>query len=395
MRGLAGGADVTLNADQQTMDEALAAIYDETSGEGSGTSGGPGGAGGSGGRGAAAGGPRSAGLGGSAPRLAKWLGDIRAYFKEDVVAVIQADAIERKGLRQLLFEPETLRSVQPSLALVGTLMALKGQIPERTKEAAREIIRQVVEELRRELENDLRRAVVGALNRREHTPVPSFAGIDWPRTIRRNLKNYQPERRLLIPERFSFFARAQRQNRWNVLVAMDQSGSMASSVVYGSIMASILASLPALTTRVVAYDTEVVDLTEQCGSDPVDMLFGVQLGGGNDGDKAMRYCAEHVTDPARTLLVIITDLFEGEKAAGMARRLAEMREAGVRALCLLALNDNGTPEYDRTLAAKLVAIGVPCFACTPRLLPELIGGALRGEDLMALAEKIKARVKAA
>jgi len=353
------------------MDAALSAIYDDVPDE------------------ATTAGQRSAGLGASAPRLAKWLGDIRTYFKEDVVSVIQADAIERKGLTQLLFEPETLKSVQPNIQLVGTLMALKGRIPERTKETARMVVAAVVEEVKKKLEQRLRQAVLGALNRREHSPLPSAAAIDWKWTIGRNLKNYNAGLGTIVPERVYFYSRAQRSNAWTVIVDMDQSGSMADSVVYGAVCGSIFASLPALDTHVVAFDTEVVDLTETCGNDPVDMLFGVQLGGGTDINKSVAYCERFITDPRKTLFILITDLFEGGNEAQLVRRLGEMRAAGVRALCLLALSDNGAPSYDENLARKLAALGIPCFACTPQRLPDLVEGALRGADLTKLATQTK------
>jgi hypothetical protein len=363
----AGG--VSLSGEQQEMDEALAAIYDETEQEAQSRQ-------------------RSAGLGGSAPRLSKWLGDIRNYFKEDVVTVIQQDAIERRGLQQLLFEPELLKNVQPNVQLVGTLMSLKGQIPERTKETARIVVRAVVDQIKLRLEQKIRQAVLGALNRNEHSPIPNASTIDWKWTIGRNLKNYNLDLKTIIPERVYFFSRAQRSNTWTVIVDMDQSGSMADSVVYGAVCGSIFASLPALDTHVVAFDTEVVNLTEQCGSDPVDMLFGVQLGGGTDINKSVGYCEQFITEPKKTLFILITDLFEGGNQAQLVRRLGDMVASGVRAICLLALNDSGTPCFDENLARKLASLGIPCFACTPQRLPELLEGALRGGDLTALAARV-------
>ncbi len=361
-----------LSGAQAEIDAALGAIYDEPldGDRSSGTQ-------------------RSAGLGGSAPRLAKWLGDIRSYFKEDVVSVIQNDAIERKGLKQLLFEPETLKSVQPNIALVGTLMSLSGRIPERTKETARMVVAAVVEDVKKVLEQQIRQAVMGALNRKEHSPLPSATSIDWKWTIGRNLKNYNAGLGTIIPERVYFYSRSQKSNSWTVIVDMDQSGSMADSVVYGAITGSIFASLPALKTHVVAFDTEVVDLTEKCGNDPVDMIFGVQLGGGTDINKSVAYCEKFIEDPKKTLFLLITDLFEGGNQAQLVRRMGEMVASGVKAICLLALSDQGQPCYDETLAKKLAGLGVPCFACSPAKLPELIAGALRGADLTQFATKTK------
>lgn len=360
-----------LSSSDAEMDEALGAIYDEA------------------GESADSSSTRSAGLGGSAPRLAKWLGDIRTYFREDVVSVIQSDAIERKGLTQLLFEPETLKSVQPNVQLVGTLMSLRGRIPERTKETARMVVAAVVEEVKKKLEQQIRQAVLGALNRKEHSPLPSATAIDWKWTIGRNLKNYNPSIGTIVPERVWFYSRSQRSNAWTVIVDMDQSGSMADSVVYGAICGSIFASLPALDTHVVAFDTEVVDLTEKCGNDPVDMIFGVQLGGGTDINKSVAYCEQFIKDPKKTLFILLTDLYEGGNESQLVRRMGEMAAAGVKAICLLALSDAGAPMYDEGLARKLSALGIPCFACTPARLPDLIEAALRGSDLKPFATTTK------
>lgn len=368
LQGMGGCA---LSAGDSELDDALAAIYDDTADE--------------------ADTQRQAGLGKSSPRLAKWLGDIRSYFKEDVVAVIQQDAIERKGLKQLLFEPEMLKNVQPNIQLVGTLMSLSGKIPERTKETARMVVAAVVEEIKKKLEQKIRQAVLGALNRKEHSPLPNANSIDWKWTIGRNLKNYNVGLKTIIPERVYFFSRAQRSNNWTVIVDMDQSGSMAASVVYGAVCGSIFASLPALDTHVVAFDTEVVDLTEKCGNDPVAMLFGVQLGGGTDINKSVAYCERFIQEPKQTLFILITDLFEGGNQAQLVRRLGEMVESGVRAICLLALSDSGVPCYDENLAKKLSAMGIPCFGCTPQHLPELLDGALRGANLQELAKKVTAK----
>jgi hypothetical protein len=364
------GRGSLLSADEGTLDEALGQIY------------------GSGGNLSAEGDTpkkRSAGLGGSAPRLAKWLGDIRSYFDKDVVAVIQKDAIERKGLKQLLFEPETLGQVTPNIEMVGTLLSLKNMIPDRAKEAARDIVRAVVEEIMKRLRGGLEQAVRGALDRSRHSPMRCLPNMDWARTIRRNLKNYDKKRKVVIPESFHFFARQHRRKEWNVIVCMDQSGSMADSVVYGGVTGAIFASMPSLETHVVVFDTEVVDLTEKC-HDPVDLLFGVQLGGGTDINRAVAYCQGLIHDPRKTLFVLITDLFEGGNARELVRRMEEMTASGVRAVCLLALSDSGVPSHDENLARRFAEVKVPSFGCTPKMLPALLEGALKGQDLFKLAQ---------
>jgi hypothetical protein len=370
--GQGAAGEATLSRDMLDMDAALGAIYDieETQPEEKGQ--------------------RRAGLGKSQPKISTWLGDIRKYFANDVIAVIQQDAIEKKGWTQLIFEPESLSQITPSVELVGTLMSMKGMIPDKTKETAREVIRAVVEEIKKRMSAEIERAVRGALDRSRHQPIASLPNMDWKRTIGSNLKNYLPDRRILIPDHFFFFARQHRRREWNVIVCMDQSGSMADSVIYGSVMGSIFASIPALETHVVAFDTEVVDLTAQL-TDPVDLLFGIQLGGGTDIHRAVTYCQGFVSNPQRTLFILLTDLFEGGNEAALVRRLEEMAASGVRAMCLLALSDSGVPSYDESLAKKLTNIGVPCFACTPNLLPQMLEATLKGRDLGAIAAKFDTR----
>jgi hypothetical protein len=332
------------------------------------------------------GGQRIASGEGSRPKLATWLGDIRSYFTRDLVAVIQQDAIERKGLKELLFEPETLSQVTPSVELCATLITMKNLIPDATKETARVVVRAVVEEIQKRLRGAVEQAVRGALDRSRHSPVRSLPNLDWRRTIERNLRNYVPARRTLIPDRIFFWARQQRRREWSVIVCMDQSGSMSESCVYGSVMGAVLASIPALETHVVAYDTEVVDLTDRC-ADPVDLLFGGMLGGGNDGPRALTYCRGLIREPRKAVFVLISDLFEPDEGA-MTRMMGEMVESGVRAVTLLALSDSGVPSYNEPLAKRLAAVGVPCFACTPNLLPDLLAGALRGENLGTVAARV-------
>lgn len=378
LQSYGGASGPLLDEKSRMMDEALAAIYDGTSGySGIDSS-----------SSASAGSRKTAGLGTSSPKLAKWLGDIRSFFPPDVVSIIQADAIERKGLKQLLFEPELLSQVKPDIQMVATLMSLKGLIPEKTKDTARQLVKVVVEEITKRLTDDIRRAVTGALNRRQHSPLPSASGLDWNTTIRKNLKHYDHDRQLLIPEKVYFFDRARRSKEWTVILDIDQSGSMANSVIYASIVGSIFASMPSLDTKVVVFDTEVVDLSEQCAEDPVDMLFGVQLGGGTDINKSVAYCEQFISEPKKTLFILVSDLYEGGNRSELLRRMAEMQQAGVKAICLLALSDQGLPDYDDSVAKKLATFGIPCFGCSPDRLPELIEGALKGLDLKEMADRL-------
>ena len=381
LSGMSSGTDeFALSDEERIMDEALAAIYDETTAEGSSNS-------------RAGKGGKQGGIGKSAPNLAKWLTDVRKFFPENVVSVIQSDAITRKGLKQLLLEPETLKTIKPDISMVSTLMALNRQIPEKAKDSARELIKTVVDEIMKRMEQDLRRAVTGALNKKNHSPMPSLSGMDWKRTINRNLKHYNFDKRKIIPEKFYFFERTRKIKDWTVILDMDQSGSMANSIIYASVMGAIFAGISAIDTHVVAFDTEVVDLTDVCRNDPVDVLFGVQLGGGTDINKSVGYCSQFIENPRKSIFILISDLYEGGVEAGLLKKLDEMREAGVKVIVLLALSDEGVPAYDEVLGKKISNLGIPCFACTPDRLPELVEAALKGKDLIAISAEITANQK--
>jgi len=326
------------------------------------------------------------GLGGSRPNVARWLGDIRTYFPQPVVQVLQRDAIERLGLRQLLLEPELLAEVQPDVHLVADLIALASVIPARTRETARQVVGQVVEQLKRRLAQQLVTAVNGALDRGARTRRPKLPDVDWDRTIRANMATYDAARRTVVPEHLVGHGRRCRQAQLkDVIICVDQSGSMATSVVHASILAAVLASVRSLRTSLVVFDTEVADLTEEL-HDPVDLLFGVQLGGGTDIARAVAYCQRLVSRPADTVLVLVTDLYEGGDVDQLRARVAGLVRSGVTVVCLLALSDSGAPSHDDELAAQLAALGVPCFACTPDAFPALMAAALEGRDVGAWAE---------
>jgi hypothetical protein len=327
---------------------------------------------------------RSGNLGSSSPRVARWLGDIRTYFPSSVVTVMQRDALDRLGLRRLLLEPELLAAIQPDVSLVAALLSLRRAIPERSRETARAVIRQVVSQLQERLDAPTRQAVTGALARAARTRRPRAGDIDWNRTVAANLSRYQPSLRTVIPERLVGHARRAHEVQRDVIVAIDQSGSMAGSVVYASVFAAALASLRALRTRVVAFDTGVADLSDHLDV-PVDVLFGVQLGGGTDIAGALGYCQTLVTRPRETILVLISDLYEGGSYEDLLRRCASLVHSGVVLVALLALSDEGAPSYDHETAAALAGLGIPSFACTPEQFPDLLAAAIQRDDLTAWA----------
>jgi hypothetical protein len=352
------GTGFNLDANDLQLDKTLSALYD---------------------------GERQGGLGPSSPNVSRWLGDIRSFFPNTVVQVIQKDALKRLNLTQMLFEKEMLENVEADVHLVATLMTLSRVIPDKTKDTARQVVRKVVDELIKKLAQPTQQAIVGSLNKSARNRRPRHNEINWHLTIQKNLKHYQPKYKTIIPELRIGYGR-KRNSLKDVVLCLDQSGSMGTSVVYSGIFGSVMASIPAIKTKMVVFDTAVVDLTEDL-TDPVELLFGVQLGGGTDINLALTYCQQIITKPTDTVLVLITDLYEGGDEKGMRKRAAELTAAGVQVIVLLALNDDGAPSYDHGNAQYFSELGIPVFACTPDKFPDLMAAALSKQDVGLWAAK--------
>jgi Mg-chelatase subunit ChlD len=321
----------------------------------------------------------------SSPNVARWLGDIRKYFPNSTVQVLQKDAMKHPELQQkLLLEPEILEQTTPDVHVVATLMNLGKLIPEKTKSTARLVVQKVVDELMQKLEQKTINAIRGAINKAAKKRNPKYNEIDWNTTIRKNLKHYQPKYNTIIPEVRIGFGRKSKASLKDIVICLDQSGSMGTSVVYSGIFGAVMASIPSVKTKMIVFDTQVADLTEEL-KDPVDLLFGVQLGGGTDINLALSYCQEVITKPDDTILVIVTDIEEGGNAEEMHKRMKNIVESGVSVICLLALSDDGSPSYDKENAKKFSALGIPVFACTPDMFPDMMAAAIQKQDLFLWA----------
>lgn len=328
---------------------------------------------------------RKGGLGPSSPNVNRWLGDIRNFFPNTVVQVMQKDALSRLNLTQMLFEKEMLQDVEADVHLVATLMTLSRVIPDKTKDTARQVVRKVVDQLMEKLRQPTQQAITGSLNKSVRNRRPKHNEINWHATIQKNLKHYQPEYKTIIPETRIGYGR-KRSALKDVVLCLDQSGSMGSSVVYSGIFGSVMASIPAIKTKMIVFDTAVADLTEEL-TDPVELLFGVQLGGGTDIQLALSHCQQIITRPTDTVLILITDLYEGGDNARFRKRCTELVSAGVQFIVLLALSDDGSPSYDHSNAQFLSNLGVPVFACTPDKFPDLMAAALSKQDIGMWAAK--------
>ena len=344
--------EMELSEEMKSMDNALDALYDSE---------------------------QKGGLGSSSPNVNRWLGDIRKYFPTSVVQIMQKDALERLGLQQMLTEPELLEAVEPDVHLVATLLSLNKVMPKRTRETAREVVRKVVEKLEKKLKNPLRQALEGSLHRSQRNRRPKHKEIDWNKTIRLNLKNYQKDLKTVIPEQLVGFGKKGNALK-KVILLVDQSGSMASSMVYAGVLGAVMASVRSLKTHLVVFDTSVADLTEEL-RDPIDLLFATQLGGGTDINKALAFAEKLIQQPRDTIVVLISDLFEGGNTAGLLRRAASIQSSGAQLIALLALNDQGAPAHDRSVAEKFASLDIPAFACSPDQFPDLMAAAIKKEDI--------------
>jgi hypothetical protein len=349
--------EIELSADDLRMDKALSQLYDPDE-------------------------KSRGGLGKSKLKLTGWLGDIREYFPKSTVQIMQKDAIERLDLQQLLLEPEVMETMEADINFVTTLLDLKDLIPEKTRETAREVVRKVVDELLKKLSNPTRQAISGSLNRAVRNLRPKHKEIDWHRTILKNMHTYQPKYRSIIPEKMVGYSRTRRPGLKDVILCVDQSGSMATSVVYAGVFGAVMSSMPALNTKMVVFDTQVVDLSAKV-QDPVELLFSTQLGGGTDINNAINYCEKLITKPRDTIFVLITDLYDFDSPDKFIGKLGRLAVAGAQVVCLLALSDDGKPSYDRANAKSLTGLGIPTFGCSPDKFPDLMAAAINNQDLNA------------
>lgn len=334
--------EVLLNNEQIEVDQLLQAIY------------------GDGGSGS---------LGRSAPKIKKWLDGIRLNFPSEVVQIIQADALERQGLKEMLLEPELLEKLEPSVSLVALILQLQHLVPEKSKAVARLLVERLVREIEKKLINKLQFAVQKATRQHSRPTAPSNSNIDWNKTVYKNLKNYRPEIKSIIPDRWFGFKKG--YSLPQVFIVVDKSESMIHSMIFASIMASILAKLKSIQSHLIFFDTEISDVSNKF-NDPIDILFSTPCGGGTDIALAMQYVKQQIINPKRSLIFLISDLYEGGNKSDLLYLCKSIKDQGTSLLCLLNLDDEGTADFDHHLASLMAALDIPCFACPPEKFPDLI-----------------------
>ncbi len=323
-------------------------------------------------------GERSAGLGPSALRTPDWINAIHTLFPKEVIERLEQDAVERYGIDEVVTNLEVLERIEPSESLLRAVLHTKHLMNPEVLAAARKLVAEVVRRIMEKLATEVRQAFSGSRDRRRRSRMKVARNFDFKQTLAANLHRYDPQRRKLYVERPVFISRTKRHAEpWDIILLIDQSGSMVDSVIHSAVMAACLWQLPGMRTRLVAFDTAVVDLTADV-SDPVELLMKVQLGGGTDIAKAVAYAQSLVANPAKTIVVLVSDFYEGGSPYELVRRVKALVEAGAKVLGLAALDAKAEPSYDREMAARLVREGAQIGAMTP--------GQLAGW----LAEKVQA-----
>jgi Mg-chelatase subunit ChlD len=300
----------------------------------------------------------------SAIQAVDWLQRTRTLFPQEVFERIQQHAMEKYQMTELLKDPDVLRSMEPNQALARALLGMRGRLGADMRDAVREVIRKVVEDITRRLRPQFVNALTGRRNRFRRSHIPSAQNFDWRATIAANLRHYDVASKRLVMERPVFNARVKRNLPWDVILCVDQSGSMLDSVMYSAVVAGILSSLPTVNVRLVVFDTNVVDLTHMA-TDPVQVLLTVQLGGGTDIGRAMQYCETLVRTPQRTVVALISDFEEGTLPGPLLASVQRLTEARVKVLGLAALDDSARPVYDQRMAQRLAGRGAEVAALTP------------------------------
>ena len=307
----------------------------------------------------------------------EWVDAVNELFPHQAKEVMQRELIRRRGIDQLLESPELLEKVEPNVDLAKTIMTHRDLLTPKTRVLARKIIEKVVQQLKERMQLQVEQSITGAIRRDKHSPRAVYRNLDLTTTIRRNLKNYDRNLQRLLVDRLYFYAAERKKRPWHIIVAVDQSGSMLDSAIFSTIMASIFYELPSVRTSLFLFDTEIADLSDMVGQ-PVDVLLSVQLGGGTDIAKAVAYAEQITREPARTIVVLITDFYEGGSENDLVNKIGEMSQAGIRLIGLGALGYDARPDYNKATAKRCRKAGMDILVCTPEKLAECMAQIIVG-----------------
>lgn len=320
---------------------------------------------------------RQGGMGDSQLTVPDWINYVHQLFPQKTIERLEKDALERYQIEEMVTNPELLKRATPSNTLLKAVLHTKHLMNQEVLKLARDLVRKVVEKLMEKIARQVQQPFTGTINRQRRSFLKIAKNFDVKRTIRANLANYEPhERRLFIKTPY-FYSRVRRQSdKWQIIILVDQSGSMVDSVIHSAVTAAIFWGVKSLKTHLILFDTNIVDVTPHC-TDPVETLMKVQLGGGTDIGSAMAYASTLVEAPRRTIVVLITDFFEGGNPQRLLNVAHGMIESGVTLLGLAALDSRADPNYDRALAGQLVSMGAHVGAMTPGELAEWVAAKVK------------------
>ncbi len=306
-----------------------------------------------------------------------WINQIHELFPKDTIERLEKDALERYQLDEMVTNSGVLARAKPNQTLLKAVLRTKHLMNQDVLKVAQHLVRKVAEEMMDKLAQEVRSAFQGSVDRRNRSFLKIAKNFDINATLRRNLKNYDSHLQRVLVETPFFFSRVQRQvDRWQIIILVDQSGSMMDSVIHSTVTASVLYNMKMMKVHLCTFDTNVVDLTDQI-VDPVETLMKIQLGGGTDIGQAVAYALNLVENPRRTIVTLITDFYEGGSTNRLYSSAKQLIDSGVTCLGLAALDEQAEPTYDREVAANLVKIGWHVGAMTP------------GELAIWVAEKVR------
>lgn len=352
------GAGPGAGGDIREMDDVLDFIYSREYGEEEGVR------------------EQAGGLGESVLTVTTWVNKVRELFPKETVEIMEKQALERYKMTELLTDSRVLEKLNPNKELLGMILNFKGLMKPEVLATAKRIVKKVVDELMEKLNSEIKRSITGQIDKTQDSPVKSSRNLDIKRTIMNNLKHYDREKRRLVLEKVFFYSRIKKYQQWKIIVCVDESGSMLDSVIHSAIMAGIFAKLPMLDTKLVIFDTNIVDLSDYV-EDPVETLMSVQLGGGTEIGRALSYCESLVTEPEKTIMVLVTDLYEGGELSYLYSTTAAIVESGVKLMVLTALDDAANPNYNKNAAAKMAGLGANVAAMTPGKLAAWVGEVMK------------------
>lgn len=316
--------------------------------------------------------PSRGGRGGSMLTVPGWLKQVKRLFPQKTVEIMQKQALDKYNLTQLLTDESVLRQLEPNVSLLKNILAFRDMMPANVRKLAYTIVEQVIKDLQKQLEIKVKRTFYGRKLPMSNSSYRIFRNFDFKQTIHKNLKNYNSEYGTVIPDRLYFNQNIRRYNPWHVVILVDESGSMMDSVIYTAVMASIFVRMPFLSVKLAIFDTSIVDLSDHI-DDPVGTLMKVQLGGGTDIHGALEYGKKMITAPQKTIVVLVSDLYDGNNYNYMFRSCRDIIEAGSRLFVLPALDYSSTPCYDKRAARQIASMGADVAAITPEELAEWIG----------------------